>query len=245
MNPLRLLSYNIRAGLGLDENRDLERIAQVVCNFAPDLLVLQEVDRHVARSQCIDQFQFFASALGLNGHFAKTIDLQGGDYGIALFSRWPIRERFTLPLPSLEGHEDRVLAGIEVEHPHADRPLWWLGTHLARYSAPLRLAQGEAIEQFVATHLPKQANILLAGDFNDSRHAPPLRFLAQHWQIVSREALTYPANAPESDIDHILIRNGSDINAVSADTLDETVASDHLPTYVLAEVKRTVSISPP
>jgi len=234
MESLRLLSYNIRAGLGTDGIRDLERVATVIRQFNPDLLVVQEVDRHVPRSRCADQFHHLTQALGLNGHFAKTIDLHGGDYGIALFSRWPFCQHFTCPLPAQEGHEDRVLAGIEVRPPGSNLPLWWLGTHLARYSAELRLAQAEAIDAFVASHLPPEANVILAGDFNDSRHSPPLRHLSRHWTLVSREAPTYPANAPEHDIDHILFRHGSRLECLSAGLISEQVASDHLPTYVLA-----------
>lgn len=244
MKPLRLLSYNIRAGLGMDGERNLERAASVIRAFDPDLLVLQEVDRFVPRSGCIDQFDFFTQALGLHSDFAKTIDLQGGEYGIALFSKTPILHRVAIPLPTIEGHENRVLAGIEVLPEGAPTRLWWLGTHLARYSAPLRLAQAEAIDAFATAHLPAGGCTLLAGDFNASRHAPPLQSLLGQWEIASREALTYPSDAPESDIDHILIRKGSSIRLLDADLLPESLASDHRPIYVICEIEQAATSSP-
>ena len=41
---LRIMSYNIHNGMGLDGRRDLERIAAVILEVNPDIVALQEVD---------------------------------------------------------------------------------------------------------------------------------------------------------------------------------------------------------
>ena len=43
-STLRLMSYNIRHGAGLDERLDFDRIAEVINREHPDVVALQEVD---------------------------------------------------------------------------------------------------------------------------------------------------------------------------------------------------------
>ena len=45
MTPLVVASYNIHRGVGLDRRRDLDRIAAVIAQIAPDVIGLQEVIR--------------------------------------------------------------------------------------------------------------------------------------------------------------------------------------------------------
>ena len=45
MIPLTVVSYNIHRGVGLDRRLDLDRIADVIAETAPDVVGLQEVIR--------------------------------------------------------------------------------------------------------------------------------------------------------------------------------------------------------
>jgi hypothetical protein len=47
---LRVLTYNIHHGEGVDGRLDVERIARLINEHQPDLVALQEVDRGVART---------------------------------------------------------------------------------------------------------------------------------------------------------------------------------------------------
>ncbi len=44
---LRVMTYNIHIGIGMDKKLDLQRIADVINRERPDLVGLQEVDRGV------------------------------------------------------------------------------------------------------------------------------------------------------------------------------------------------------
>jgi hypothetical protein len=48
---LRVLTYNIHVGVGIDKKLDLQRIADVINHERPDLVGLQEVDRNVKRTE--------------------------------------------------------------------------------------------------------------------------------------------------------------------------------------------------
>ena len=46
---LKLMSYNIRNGIGIDNIQDIGRIARVILREAPDLVALQELDSATLR----------------------------------------------------------------------------------------------------------------------------------------------------------------------------------------------------
>ena len=53
---LRVMSYNIRIGIGMDGNTDLTRVADVINRIAPDYVGLQEVDSVCERSGWVNQY---------------------------------------------------------------------------------------------------------------------------------------------------------------------------------------------
>ena len=74
----RILSYNVRAGRGLDGSPALDRQAAVIRALAPDVVALQEVDRCTQRSGGIDQAAALAESTGMHAVFARAIDFEGG-----------------------------------------------------------------------------------------------------------------------------------------------------------------------
>ncbi|HEX7295619.1 MAG TPA: endonuclease/exonuclease/phosphatase family protein, partial [Pyrinomonadaceae bacterium] len=52
---IRVMTYNIHVGVGMDKKLDLQRIADVIDKERPDLVGLQEVDRGVERTQRKDE----------------------------------------------------------------------------------------------------------------------------------------------------------------------------------------------
>jgi endonuclease/exonuclease/phosphatase family metal-dependent hydrolase len=109
---LRVLCYNIHHGEGTDGKVDLPRLARVIHAAMPDFVALQEVDRNVRRSGSVDQSAELAKLTGLHGAFAKAIDYDGGEYGQAILSRFPI-ERLTIHhLPGEPEREQRIAAEV-------------------------------------------------------------------------------------------------------------------------------------
>ena len=92
---VKVLSYNIRHGAGLDGRIDLERIAEVIRRADPDLVALQEVDKCCERSGNQDTPARLGQALGMEHRFGKCMAYQGGEYGMAVLSRLPVTE--TIP----------------------------------------------------------------------------------------------------------------------------------------------------
>src|ERR687889_385357 len=89
---VRVMTYNIHVGVGMDKKLDLQRIADVINRERPDLVGLQEVDRGVRRTEGKDEIAELAALTQMHFAFAPNLDYQGGKYGVAILSRWPIKD---------------------------------------------------------------------------------------------------------------------------------------------------------
>ena len=96
---IRVLSYNIHHGEGLDGKLDLERIARVIKSASPDLVSLQEVDNRTTRSKGVDQAKELARLTGMKYAYGPSMDFDGGKYGNAILTKFILAESTTIPLP--------------------------------------------------------------------------------------------------------------------------------------------------
>ena len=70
-SSLKVLCWNIHHGRGADGNVNLERIAAVIREHAPDIVMLQEVDKNCKRTGRIDQPAELARLTGMKQVFGK------------------------------------------------------------------------------------------------------------------------------------------------------------------------------
>jgi endonuclease/exonuclease/phosphatase family metal-dependent hydrolase len=232
---LRVLSYNIHHAEGIDGRLDLERIARVITESKADLVALQEVDRKAARTKSVDQPAELARLTGLHVAFGGNIELQGGDYGNAVLSRFPIRRHENHKLPCFENGEQRGVLDVEIEWPDSTSRLRLLATHLDhRRDDRERVASAQAINALVQqAELP----VLLAGDLNDVSGSSALVEFGKSWARSNAQPLpTIPVNKPTRQIDFVLSRPTGRWHAVETRVLDEAVASDHRAILAILEL---------
>ena len=119
--PLRVVSYNIKHGRGNDDTVDLERTARVLRAQNPDIVALQEVDERVRRSGSVPQADSLGRLLGMSAAFGGFMDYQGGQYGMAILSRYPIVSINPIRLPNGNEHACRRISAGDPVHcvPHA------------------------------------------------------------------------------------------------------------------------------
>jgi len=246
-DSLRVLAYNIKHGRGMDGKVDIDRIASVIKKQNPDLVALQEVDRHCKRSGGVDIAKALGELLGMEYRFGKAIPLQDGAYGNAVLSRLPIRETRVHPLP--RSREPRV--ALEVQVDFGGRRLSFVSLHLERNSDNRRCAQAEAlIDLFSGTSRP----VILAGDFNASRNSEAMRsFEPPDWTVLMKndgnsvrtfqgEKHRKDSESPERmEIDFLVVRHFM-FDRVVHGVVPERIASDHRPIY--AEFKMKAEPSP-
>jgi endonuclease/exonuclease/phosphatase family metal-dependent hydrolase len=258
---LVVMSYNIMVGrfheiTGEYESfpENLRALAGVMRQSGADLILLQEVDVGAERSGGTDQARFLGEELGFHHSFAAAIEFQGGHYGIALLSRWPIREQRVIPLfqpdyPATHPEwgltspaytEQRVAQVARIDL--GGRPVSVINTHLglSRHQRTIQLAQIAAV---ITEHLqlPSRA-VIMGGDLNcepDARELEPLRRLLRdaYHQIPDEKGiprdirildrLTFRSDRPATCIDYIFISN-KHLEVLATRVLD-TTASDHRP----------------
>lgn len=110
---LRVVSYNIKHGRGMDGKVDLDRTAKVLAKLKPDIIALQEVDKHCTRSGKVDIAAELGKRLKMDHRFGKFMDFQGGEYGMAVLSRLPIKTTRIHKLP--RGAEPRIALEVVVQ----------------------------------------------------------------------------------------------------------------------------------
>lgn len=234
---LRVLTYNIHHGEGVDGRLDVERIASLIREHQPDLVALQEVDRGVARTQRRDLPAEFAKLTGLQVVFGKNIDHQGGEYGNAILSRHPIVAFTNRHYRMLHEGEQRGLLAATVEV-HGE-PLVFMVTHLDFRPDPAeRLSNVAEIKAAAARH-PEQL-VIVAGDFNDhpdgAVHRAMKESFTDAWERRGEgSGFTYSSTAPKSRIDYVYVGTAGGWSVTRAEVL-ASPASDHLP--LLVELER-------
>lgn len=243
---LRVLVYNIHAGADRAGAPALDRVARVIRESGADVVLLQEVDSVVLRSGRVDQVAVLDSLTGFRGAFGRSLDYQGGGYGIAILSRWPLLARRTVRLP-VEPPEERaggsreprsalhvtigvpVLGQLEVVNTHLD-PARSDSARLQEIATVLRLAG--ALRE-------RGALVLVGGDLNSTPESEAQRRVRDAgwldaWRTcgVGTDSLTWPDSAPRKRIDYLYL--GPRLRCGEARVLTSD-ASDHRPLLVTVQ----------
>jgi endonuclease/exonuclease/phosphatase family metal-dependent hydrolase len=230
---LRVLTYNIHHGEGTDGKLDLPRIAEIIKAAKPDLVALQEVDRNTTRTGKVDQTAELAKLTGLNAEFGKAIDLQGGGYGLAVLSRFPLKGTKTHPLPGKEKQEARIVMQTTVE-PGGFPAITFLNTHLQHDDGPTREKQVAKIDELFGA---AEGTFILTGDLNAAPGSAPIKALAKNWAFATEPGgkglFTIPSDVPKQQIDYVLFRGK--FKVIEAKVIEEKVASDHRPVLAVVE----------
>lgn len=225
---MRILTYNIRAGHDLANEPALERQAAAIRALAPDVAAIQEVDRRARRCGGVDQTAALGAATGLHAAFARAIDFEGGEYGVALLSRRAPGAVRAVPLPSPHD-EDRALLVADFGS------FVFAVTHLPLHDGD-RL---DAVDRILAELLPSPVPVLLAGDWNALPESDTLRRIGRGFALLSDpRAMTFPAGAPDRCIDYVAVDldHAGAFRGAAARVVDEPSASDHRPVLVDAPV---------
>lgn len=221
---LRVLTYNIHHGEGTDEVFDYERQASLINRLSPDLVALQEVDRGTGRAGGVDQAAVLARLCDMHHVFGQAMPYDGGQYGEAVLSRFPIERTVVHPLPHQADQEPRAALDVHVR-PEGIGPLRFVGTHLCHQSGETRLQQVLRLRRLF--HAEEGPPVILAGDLNARPGSEPMRtLLASGWRDVV---------APRSVIDYVLVREADSWRICEVRIPDEPVASDHDPVLVVLE----------
>ena len=234
---LRVMTYNIHVGVGVDKKLDLPRVAGVINAQHPDLVGLQEVDRGVTRTQRIDEIVELSKLTRMDYAFAFNLHYQGGQYGVAILSRFPIMATDHRLYQNTREAERRGFIRAEVSVD--GRVLNFVTTHLDYQYDDGRLFEAQ---QLLKALKDVQGPLVIVGDFNDipaGRAYQLMRYQFGDAWIESRstdEGFSYPTDKPAKRIDYIFFRSTDRVRTKRAWIVD-TQASDHVPVVADLEIR--------
>jgi endonuclease/exonuclease/phosphatase family metal-dependent hydrolase len=219
---LRVLTYNVHHCEGTDGKYDYDRIAGIINRLKPDIAALQEIDVKTSRASGIDQAAVLADLTGMNYRFGRAIDFDSGQYGLAILSRFEMRDVANTPLPTQPGSEPRIALAARIRPDAGPRQIIFINTHLCHRNNQVRTMQTTQLNEFADPD--SDVPVIMAGDFNARPTSEPMNVLLEsNWT---------DAVAPQSRIDYVLLRTDDPWEIVNVEIIDEPVASDHDPVLV-------------
>jgi len=242
--PLRVATYNIHAGAGMDNVFDLDRQEAALRALDADVIGLQEVDVHWGdRSEWRDLAAELGQRLRMHVSFAPIYSLDpaaAGDprreFGVAVLSRYKIVSAENHDLTRLSTQDPNPVPAPapgfgEVVLKVRGLPVHVYATHLDYRGDPsVRIAQVADTRRIMAEDRQDErrpVRQILLGDFNAPPAAPELAPLWKELTDIEPGGPTYPAKNPVQRIDYVAV--SKDAVRVRDAAVAETLASDHRP----------------
>jgi endonuclease/exonuclease/phosphatase family metal-dependent hydrolase len=234
---LRFVSYNIHhCNPPADEKTgkiDVDAVAAVLKELNADVIALQEVDVNTKRSGNFHQAKLLADKLQMQFVFGKAIHYDGGEYGLAILSKYPLSNATVYRLPSDADTtaEPRILFTTTVTLP-GNQQLLMGNTHLDVKAAGNRELQATTIAS-----IAKQQKLpfVFAGDWNDHPGSTTLNILDKTFQRTCTAcAVTCPEEGEKGIIDFIAFSRSTNASIIQYKVLPSAV-SDHYP--VVSDLK--------
>lgn len=244
----RVMTYNVHGCVGVDRRLDVDRIARVIAAQNVDAVALQELDVALTRSGGRNQPRLLADRLGMQLEFLAARDCDGGHYGNAVLSRYPLEAVRSACLPRVnERLEPRALQWVRLLAPA--HPINLLNTHLGLDHRERMLHTETVLGRDWIAEASASGMTVLCGDFN----ALPRSLVYQRLTGSLRDAqllvphkraalATFPSLLPVMRIDHVLVSAEVAVRACDVVRGWQTrIASDHLPIVAELELAETTS----
>lgn len=240
----RVLTYNVHRCLGVDRRLDPARVADVIAEFEPDVVALQELDVGRARTGGVDQAHEIARRLEMAFHFHPAMKVEEELYGDAILTPHPERLIKAGQLPTLAnvpGLEPRGALWVEVVI-HGT-PVHVFNTHLGLVPREQRMQAAALVGHGWLGHPERTGPTVLVGDFNAPPATRPYQKIATRLRDAQRDPglskplPTFPSSFPVLRIDHVFLSEGVACTRVQAPWSPlARMASDHLPLVVDLEL---------
>lgn len=215
---LQVLTYNIHKGFSMGNTRFvLHQIRDALESAGVDLIFLQEIQgAHSGHKSLIQgwpdapQFEFLASRLWPHYAYGKNAIYDEGDHGNAILSKYPFISWENINVSPSRYASRSVLHGV-IAIPGSPKPLHVICIHFGLIP-PEQRRQLSILHQRIRSHVPSDAPLIIAGDFNDWTERTE-RLMQERLgltdvfkTLTQRPAKTFPVLWPVLPIDRIFYR---------------------------------------
>lgn len=224
-DSLRIMSYNIRNGIGMDGKQDYERIAAVISKANPDVIALQELDSMTQRSHKTYVLEKVAQRVGMSYVYGAAINYGGGKYGIGIMSKEKPLKIKNVPLPGSE--EARTLLVVEFNN------YIFLATHFSLTSSD----QFASIDLILKEIEKKKKPVFMAGDMNSTPSSPTQIALQKYFEVFT-DFNWKTCNGECIDFIYGYKDKKTAFSLINRTFVEDYMASDHCPIFVDVRYKR-------
>ena len=247
-NQLRILTYNIHKGFSASNRHFiLDRIREALIETDTDLLFLQEMQgehkeheqNHKNWPEC-SHSEFLAEDVWPHFAYAKNAVYNVGHHGNAILSKYALQSGENIPVSPFSWASRSLLHGV-IKVPGLVSELHIICIHLGLIGMERR-RQFETLCKRIDEHVPHDAPLIVAGDFNDWTGQAEKRFY-QHLELKEayrtlhyRYARTFPAWLPVLQMDRIYYRGLRPLYCERLTHAPWNRLSDHTPLLATFEV---------
>jgi len=240
---LSLLTYNMHKGFSGDGRRAfvLGRMREALAASGADVVFLQEAQgahaghaRRLAGWPREAQFEFLADRLWPHHAYGRNGVYDHGHHGNAVLSRYPLKAWENIDVSPWPFAASRSLLHARITPPGFASALHLVCIHFG-FVGQERRQQVRRLARHVEEHVPAQAPLLVAGDFNDWSGRAERDFSAAlglrevFRELHGRHARTFPAWAPLLPMDRIYCRGLAALRAECLHGASWRGLSDHVP----------------
>lgn len=234
---LRVLTYNIHKCIGgFDRCYRPQRVVETIVHYAPDLILLQEVEEGTRRSHDHRQVELLGDLLGFEHRtWFPNVKLRGGgEYGNAILSRWPLIGSNNIDLTIGRRKQRSVLhAEVRVRHDEVDRTVHLFNMHLGLSQLERRAQLRTFLQSHPFSGLHHDTPMIVGGDFNDVYGRLGRVLGVSGFRGCERTPpRTFPAWAPLRALDSLYVRGAIRLLGIHrGETELARHASDHRPLF--------------
>ncbi|MDH5483842.1 MAG: endonuclease/exonuclease/phosphatase family protein [Gammaproteobacteria bacterium] len=239
-DTLKILTYNIHKGFTAANRKFiLHDIKEAIRNINADIVFLQEIQgQHIIKQNKIgnwpndSQFEFLADQVWKHHAYGKNAIYKSGHHGNAILSKYPFIEWENINVSSMKTASRSLLHGT-IELPNGEK-LHLICVHLGLLDTE-REKQLSTLVQRINSHVPHDAPLIIAGDFNDWRGRAE-RYLNTDLDLfevfkrsTGKHAKSFPAWFPTLKMDRIYSRGLENIDCQRLNRIPWRKLSDHTP----------------
>jgi endonuclease/exonuclease/phosphatase family metal-dependent hydrolase len=215
---LTILTYNIHKGFSADNRRFvLHQIRAALLATNADVLFLQEIQgEHYRHQQHIKgwpdcaQIEFLGKGAWPHCAYGQNATYSDGHHGNAILSKFPVISWENINVSSFRRASRSLLHGV-LDIPGRDSSVHIICLHFGLFAVE-RQRQITALCERIDSHVPHDAALIVAGDFNDWRDVAEQHF-SKHLvlqeafhSLHGRRARTFPSWLPLLPVDRIYYR---------------------------------------
>ena len=239
MKTLKVATYNIHKCVGIDRKYSPERIVDVIRELDADIVALQEVLCHSQLHRRDHQAEFIAEELGMEYRLGENRQLNGGNYGNAVLSRFPIGSHENYDI-SVKKYEPRGCLRTDISI--NGRSVHFINVHMGTSFFERRKQVHKMLAEHVLDHPEFVGNRIVAGDFNEWINGVTTQLFRSNFNSVDPRlhlgrARTFPGILPLVHLDNVYFDESFRLrNATLHRSRKALVASDHLPIVAEFEI---------